>query len=116
MRKTIGSLAAVAAAGVLTFAALPVASASAGSNGQELAVCTTPWATRALIEGINQNGEYAREEMDVTPGKCWDGWNVTFAWWWRGTAAISLAGPVGDYKFDHICEVPGKQGTDISRC
>jgi hypothetical protein len=116
MRKIIGGLATVAAAGVLTFAALPVASASAGSNGQEVSVCTTSWAHKARVEGFNQNGVFYRDDIPVDPGQCWEGWNVTWDWWWKGTVTIFLAGDDGVFKVDHSCDVPPNQGGDIFWC
>jgi hypothetical protein len=116
MRKTIGSLAAVAAAGVLTFAVLPVASASAGYNGQEVSVCTPGWADKAMIEGKNQNGVQSTEIIQVVPGACQAGVNVTWNWWWKGTVKISLGGGGGPINFDHNCEVPTKQKSDIVPC
>jgi hypothetical protein len=116
MRKTIGSLAAVAAAGALTFAVLPVASASAGSNGQQVSVCTPGWADTARIEGTNQNGVQSTEVIHVRRGLCHVGVNVTYDWWWKGTVTISLAGNGGPFVFDHTCEVPVKQRKDLVTC
>jgi hypothetical protein len=90
MRKITGSLATVAAAGVLTFAALPVASASAGSNGQQLSICTTPNQHEVEIEGTNQNGDPSQERITVTPGVCELGQNMTRNWWWVGPVAIGF--------------------------
>jgi hypothetical protein len=118
MRKTIGSLATVAAAIVLTFAVLPITSASAGSNGQQVSVCAAPWSSKAIVEGSNQDGVDSREYLDIKPGLCRDGWNVTWNWWWKGDVTISLAGDDGNYWFQSHCNVPGWQqrGADTYRC
>jgi hypothetical protein len=115
--KIIGSLATVAAAGVLTFAALPVASASAGSNGQELSICAASSQDRVMIWGKNQDGVDSYEEMSVTPGVCQAGKNVTWNWWWKGDVQISFTTPDQNGFQSRICwDVPERQSSDFFKC
>jgi hypothetical protein len=119
VRKTIGSLAAVAAAGVLTFAVLPVASASAGWNGQQVSVCAgwdSEQAEHAEIQGENQHNRQSTEVIPIVPGTCKLGENVTRNWWWKGPVQISFAGQDGQFTESHICDVPQKQDSDIFLC
>jgi hypothetical protein len=117
MRKLIGKLAAVAGAGVLTFAALPAGSASAyTTNGLQVYFCPPAEAVRVLIQGINQNRQYSEWNRRVPiPGDC-SSWgrvfNVTKDWWWEGTIAVSYTYPGSDtFYFHRTCEVP-KQGIE----
>jgi hypothetical protein len=119
MRKVFGRLAAVAAAVALTFVALPVAGASAGSNGQQLAFCW-PWSrtdfTRVLVTGMNQDGKYSEFITDPwaeavgAPICSWSDW------WWKGEVNIYVAVWGGPWRFDHSCWVPETSSDDLFTC
>ena len=113
MRKMVGRLAALAAAGALTFAALPVTSASAGTNGQHVSFCgPPPEAEWGGITGSNQDGQWTAEtlpmeEVDIDPiVKC-----AYSDWWWKGDVIIWFQGPHGLYP-EEICRVPESWGAN----
>jgi hypothetical protein len=113
MRKMVGRLAALAAAGALTFAALPITSASAGTNGQWVEFCAPDEIKWGGITGSNQNGQWTSEvlplytELDAPiPANC-----ASSEWWWKGTVVIWFQGPEGWYP-DHFCSVPESSPED----
>jgi hypothetical protein len=107
-RKTIGRLGALAVSGALMFMALPVSSASAGSNGQQLAVCAPDWAATAYITGVNQDGAFSQLTMGVIPGEC--DYNTTLDWWWKGQVDTYFAGPGSNLFYSyHSCWVSAWQ-------
>jgi hypothetical protein len=118
MRKIIGRLATLAAAGALAFMAFPSDSASAGWNGQQLSFCTPTGASQAMIIGPNQNGEWVTMFMDnLTPAEnCLDHMNVTWNWWWKGDVSIYFR--FGDqYQLVNVCDVPDwNEWGDVYRC
>jgi hypothetical protein len=116
MRKSVGRLAALAAAGALTFVGLPVASASAGTNGQNVGFCVHDGAPYAKIVGTNQNG---RATIEILP-TFQIGFHPVFTcaasdYWWKGTAEIWYSDGVQWYP-DHACWVPESMGDDEFYC
>jgi hypothetical protein len=117
MRKVFGRLAALAAAGALTFVALPAGSASAGSNGQQLTICAPADATSAFVEGTNQRGDHTwLFKDDLIPGTCDYYANSTWNWWWKGVTIVYF--PRGDrYVEGYRCDMPeDDRFSDVDRC
>jgi hypothetical protein len=118
-RKTIATLAALAGGTALTFGALPMSSASAGHNGQQVSYCPPHDAVMVKIDGINQNRQASEWISPVQdPGGCHGNRNVTWNWWWEGTIAIFYTHPGSDnWVFDRICEVPRDwYNEDVANC
>jgi hypothetical protein len=122
-RKTIGTLAALAVAAAAIFVTLPVSSASAGSNGQQVIYCTPDNVTTVKIVGTNQNGVESTLIKPVDyPGVCdplGSDRNVSWKWWWKGTIDIfySFHNGVDWTVHYHKCDIPVEQDhSDLYYC
>jgi hypothetical protein len=110
----ISRMATLAVAGALTSVALPIAGASAGTNGQQLKVCTDEGTRQFSVTGHNQ-----RWEMSTYTHDTWSvggGCSVTWKWWWKSTVDIYTAGDDGVWHHFQSCHVPEKSKYDIYEC
>jgi hypothetical protein len=121
-RRIIATLAAVAGGAALMFGALPVASASAGVNGQMVDYCPPDDAISVMVEGINQHGQHSRWISPVgahgRPCAEYEDVNVTHRWYWVGTVVISYTYPDsnGQFRPDITCDVPKMSVWQDAQC
>jgi hypothetical protein len=106
-----GGLAAVAVAGALAFVGLPIASASAGSNGQHVFICAdNNGGSRVRVVGFNQDGVLAIQDMYFGQLRC-----VESAWWWKGDVSVVIMRSDGSW-YVHDCQVPERSRDDAVLC
>jgi hypothetical protein len=105
MRKIVGRLAALAAAGALTFVGLPVASASAGTNGQHVTFCFRGPVNQAILVGVNEKGELVHEGVATMYLSELNAYCGNSDWWWKNNLDI-WTGDDNGWELDRTCQVP----------
>jgi hypothetical protein len=115
MRKMVGRLAALAAAGALTFVGLPVASASAGTNGQHVNFCVRGTVTDTMLVGTNERGDKVYQGL---PAENVPAFNISCSYsdlWWKGNVEVwMLRGD--DWVLADTCWVPESMDGDYFVC
>jgi hypothetical protein len=109
----ISRMATLAIAGALTSVALPIAGASAGTNGQQLEVCTDESARQFSVTGHNQRWEMSTYTHDTSPG---GGCSVTWSWWWKSHVDVYTAGADGVWHPFQSCDVPERMPYNVWNC
>jgi hypothetical protein len=111
----VGRLAGLAAAGALTFVGLPVASASAGTNGQHVEFCLPGGPYYAMLEGTNERGDLVYEGLDTTMTPDRDASCSTSELWWKDEVQLSVLIDDGWVRL-YRCIVPESMDGDVFQC
>ena len=111
----LSAIAVVATTVVLALAAAPAA--HAGSNGQQIQLCTSVATITgtANILGQNQNGLGIYSPafpLVAFVGRCTPIWG----WWWKGTVTIRWYHADGRFWRSSTCRVPEKQFDNWVSC
>jgi len=108
--KRLAAVAVFAAAAVAPIAGAP--SASAGTNGQQVAV-STYYSDKVYICGYNPSNNWVCSGWFNTPGT---GYSELHNYWWKGT--IDITGYNNDDGGYHYasCQVPVSQSGDVTYC
>ena len=123
-KLALGPVTAIAIAGAVTFTGLAVTqTASAGTNGQQIALCTSQ-TYQAKLSGPNQDGQASEVDwLGQLLSRDENGCFQLTGYWWKGNVTIRWSqtitnsdGTHTNVKVESVCSVPTSADSDFFPC